>query len=169
MRKVIILFTLIAIALGVSSCQKKQAVCEPTPEVTPVVQEYQPVHHQNNVDLNEVEKYHYFYAPSTEIPKYVNVKYNQTEPYADPILVEYHYQNGDTFTYVISSDFGLWENEYGRLRVVIDEQATVWMQGQTKQGKFHEFIFYGDPSFNGTKIKPNSYYNHPDGMIKYVE
>lgn len=169
MRKVIILFTLIAIALGVSSCQKKQADCEPVPEAVPVVQEYQPVHIERTIDLNGLKTYHYFNAPLPQTPKYVDVKYNHSEPYASPILVEYHYKNGDSFTYIIPSDFGLWENEYGRLRVIIDEQATVWMQGQTKQGKFHEFVFYGDRSFNDTKIKPNSYYKHPDGLIRYVE
>ena len=58
------------------------------------------------------------------------------------------------YTYIIPETFGLWKNEAGKLRVVTDENYTVWVQGQTKKGKFHEFIFYADPKFNGTIINP---------------
>ena len=168
MRKTIIIFALIAVAIGVTSCQKKQEVCNQVHcQTEPVASPYQPVHMEISIDLNSGEKYHYFNAPTTGSAKFVTVKYDQKTPYAAPILVKYHYDNGDTYTYVIPSNFGLWNNEYGRLRVVVDEEATVWMQGQTKQGRFHEFIFYGNPAFNDKKIKPNSYYNHPNGVIKH--
>jgi hypothetical protein len=87
----------------------------------------------------------------------VAVNYSKKAPYVKPIEVKYSYKNGDTYTYVIPSTFALWQNEAGKLRVVVDRENTVWLQGQTKSGKFHELIFYGNPKFNGTKIKPNSY------------
>ena len=171
MRKCIILLTFFAIALSVSltSCQKK-SVKEVTTGFEPIVTPcYQPTHIKNIVDLSTVERYHYFSTPLSHPAEFVSVTYDPKTPYAEPILIEYHYENGDTYTYVIPADFGLWNNEYGRLRVVIDEEATVWLQGQTKRGKFHEFVFYGNPAFNGKKIKPNSYHNHPDGVITHLD
>ena len=78
----------------------------------------------------------------------------------------YVYPNGDTFTYVINNFF-VWPNQNGRDRIITDGDCTVWIQGQTKGGKFYEFVFYGDPKHNGSKIKPNSYRNLPAGEIKY--
>ena len=167
MKRFIICLTLIAIALSVASCKKKQ---EPAPVVSePVAEVYQPVHTEKIVDLATADRYMYFKAPAGVAAKSVKVNYDNKTPYAAPIVVKYSYENGDTYTYTIPAEFGLWENELGRFRVVIDEQNTVWLQGQTRKGKFHEFIFYGDPRFNGKKIKPNSYINHPAGVIKYAK
>ena len=167
MKNFIILFTFIAVALSVTSCKQKQ---EPTPTIQePVVEVYQPVHNGKIVDLAIANRYTYFPAPTGSTAKSVKVDYDNKTPYATPIVITYSYGNGDTYTYTIPNEFGLWENELGRLRVVVDDQNTVWLQGQTKNGKFHEFVFYGDPRFNGKKIKPNSYLNHHYGVIKYAK
>ena len=65
--------------------------------------------------------------------------------------------------------FIYWKNERGRFRVVIDHETTVWLQGQTKTGQLHEFVFYGNYHYNCEKISPNSYINHPTGVIEYIE
>ena len=165
MRNFIIYLAFIAIALSVTACKQKQ---EPAPVQEPPVEVYQPVHTSQTVDLAATDKYIYFRAPLNDVAQSVKVSYDAKTPYAAPIAIVYTYQNGDTYTYTIPKDFGLWNNEYGRLRVVIDKENTVWLQGQTRKGQFHEFIFYGNPKFNGKKIKPNSYINHPEGIIKYV-
>ena len=166
MKNFIISLAFIAIALSVVSCKQKQ---EPAPVITePVVEVYQPVHTSQTIDLSSAGKYTYFAAPLNDVAQSVKVSYDTQTPYAKPIVIVYTYSNGDTYTYTIPQDFGLWNNEYGRLRVVIDKENTVWLQGQSKKGKFHEFVFYGNPKFNGKKIKPNSYHNHPEGIIKYV-
>ena len=167
MKNFIILCTFIAVALSVTSCKQKQ---EPVPTIQePVAEVYQPVHTEKVVDLASANRYMYFSAPTGIAAKSVTVAYNNKTPYAAPIVITYSYENGDTYTYTIPTEFGLWENELGRLRVVSDNQNTVWLQGQTKKGKFHEFVFYGDPRHNGKKIKPNSYINHPYGVIKYAK
>ena len=166
MKKFIILLAFIAVALNVTCCKSPQ----PAPEVTePVVQVYTPVHTTNTIDPYSAKKYAYFAAPVDAVAQSVSVSYDKTTPYAQPIVIVYTYENGDTYTYIIPKDFGLWSNELGRLRVVFDKENTVWLQGATKKGQFHEFIFYGNPKFNGKKIKPNSYINHPHGIIKYVD
>ena len=162
-----IIFAFIAVALCVTSCKKEQPAPEPVKDPVPEV--YQPVHTGKTVDLASAETYSYFNAPTNNVAQFVSVKYDSKTPYKAPIVIEYSYSNGDTYTYTIPKDFGLWENEAGYLRVVTDKENTVWLQGQTKKGKFHEFIFYGNPKFNGKKIKPNSYLNHPAGVIKYAK
>ena len=160
------IFAMFAMLVMLASCaekKKEEPVVTPTP---PPVEVYQPKHKTTDVDLSAVKKYEYFNAPTTASAVSVEVKYNTT-PYVEPIEVKYAYSNGDTFTYVIPKNFGIWANEIGNLRVVKDADCTVWIQGQTKQGKFHEFIFFGNPKYNGTKIKPNSYRNPPVGEIKY--
>ena len=166
MKKYIIIFSLIAMAMSVSSCQKKQAE-QPVVEPEVIVEEYQPVHHHQTIDLAQADRYTYFYAPIDDYAQSVNVSYNHKCAYAAPIVITYYYENGDTYTYTIPQDFGLWKNEYGRFRVVTDSECTVWLQGQTKSGKFHELVFYGNPYYDGTKITPNSYINHPKGVIGY--
>jgi hypothetical protein len=166
MKKFIIFLAFIAVALIVNGCKKEQ----PAPEVIeePVVEVYKPIHQSTTVDPYSAKKYAYFAAPVNEAATSVTISYDHKTPYAQPIVIVYTYENGDTYTYTIPKDFGLWANERGRLRVVLDNENTVWLQGQTKKGHFHEFIFYGNPKFNGKKIKPNSYTNHPHGSIKYV-
>ena len=166
MKKFIILFMFIAVALGITSCKTNQPAPEATPE--PVVEVYTPVHTNTTVDIYSAKKYAYFAAPVNMVAQSVSVNYDRQIPYAKPIIIVYTYQNGDTYTYTIPKDFGLWNNEYGRLRVIVDKENTVWLQGQTRKGDFHEFIFYGNPKFNGKKIKPNSHIDHPNGIIKYV-
>ena len=151
----------------VFSCKEQKQESEPVQ--APVVEVYQPAYFDYMVALTNAKTYAYFNAPCDMAAKTVKVSYDAKTPYAEPIVIKYTYSNGDTHTYTISKDFGLWANELGRLRVVIDEYNTVWLQGQTKKGKFHEFVFYGDPKFNGKKIKPNSYTNHPVGVINYVK
>lgn len=149
-----------------TSCDKKKEAPAPAPE--PVVEEvYQPQHTSVTVDLKTIKKYNYTAAPEGQAATSVVVNYDQKKPYAQPVEIKFSYANGDTRTYVIPADFGLWKNQAGRFRVVSDNSCTVWLQGQTKKGKFCEFVFYGDPQYNGTKIKPNSYRNLPAGEIKY--
>ena len=154
----------IACMLAVSCGKKKEVpvVEEAQPEV------YQPRHEHIVVDLNNIQTYNYHNAPAAEAATSVAVNYDEKILY-QPVKIKYGYANGDTYTYVISDQFGLWENEAGRLRVVSDNEGTVWLQGQTKAGKFCEFVFYGDPKYNGKKIKPNSYRNLPAGEIKYCK
>lgn len=157
-----------AVAGMFASCDKenKESETAPVPE-PPKVEAYQPVHSSTTVDMKKIKKYAYFNAPMSTAAVSVQVLYDQNAPYVQPITVKYSYANGDTHTYTVPAEFGLWRNEAGRLRVVSDDKGTVWMQGQTKNGSFHELIFYGDPQFNGKKIKPNSYRNLPAGEIKY--
>ncbi|MBE6454495.1 MAG: hypothetical protein E7017_06425 [Alphaproteobacteria bacterium] len=160
------IFAMFAMLVMLASCadkKKEEPVVTPAP---PPVEVYQPKHQTTAIDLNTVKKYEYFNSPTSAPATSVEVKYNAT-PYTEPIVVRYTYSNGDTYTYEIPKNFGIWKNEAGKLRVVKDADCTVWIQGQTKQGKFHELTFYGNPKYNGTKIKPNSYRNLPAGEIKY--
>ncbi len=161
-------FAVFAVAGMLASCNKENKAPETAPEpVAPKAEAYQPVHQSSTVDLKSARKYAYFNAPTPTAAASVDVLYDRKAPYVQPVVVKYTYANGDTYTYTVPAEFGLWRNEAGRLRVVIDDKATVWLQGQTKGGKFHELIFYGDPQFNGKKIKPNTYRNLPAGEIKY--
>jgi uncharacterized protein YxeA len=158
MKKIIILLTLCALIVGSFTACKKEKKAEeiPTPPA-PVEKVYTPKHQSTTVELKGLKTYAYFNSPAQEVATSVAVNYSKKAPYVKPIEVKYSYKNGDTYTYVIPSTFALWQNEAGKLRVVVDRENTVWLQGQTKSGKFHELIFYGNPKFNGTKIKPNSY------------
>lgn len=165
MRKFIIMMLATA-CMFVVSCKdnkKEEVVTIPDP---PKQEVYQPKHQTTTVDFKTVKTYNYFKAPVTIAAKYVEIKYDEKQQYKKPLEIVYHYVNGDTYTYIINN-FGVWKNEAGKLRIVADDDNTVWVQGQTKSGKFHEFIFYGDPKHNGSKIKPNSYRNLPEGEIKY--
>lgn len=157
-----------AVVSMLASCSKKQEAVETNvvPE-TPKQEVYQPQHQSSTVDLSTARKYAYFNAPLDAPATSVAVNYDQKAPYAKPIEVVYSYANGDTFVYTIPAEFGLWKNSAGRFRVISDAECTVWLQGQTKSGKFHEFVFFGNPKYNGTKVKPNSYRNLPAGEIKY--
>lgn len=157
---------MLVIAVTVASCNKKEESV-PVPVQEPVKEVYQPVHQKQDIDLKKVRKYNYFQAPTAQPAKSVTVDYDQKTPYARPITVKYSYANGDTYTFIIPAEFGLWKNQAGKFRVVSDAEGTVWLQGQSKKGRFMEFVFYGDPKYNGKKIKPNSYRNPPAGEIKY--
>lgn len=168
MKKIIILFAFFAIALNViTSCQKKQCNEEQTVCEDPIVVPYQPSHIREIIDLKELNNYTYFNAPLGEPAISVNVKYDTKHPYTAPIIITYTFKLGNTYTYVIPKEFGLRTNEMGRFKIIQDEHFTVWMQGQTTNGKFYEIVLYGNEKFNGVKIKPNSHYNHPHGVIKY--
>lgn len=147
-----------------TACKAKKE--EPVVEQVTVKEEvYQPKHHSKTIDLSSIKTYEYVSAPTSEPATSVVVSNYQT-PYKEPIVIKYSYANGDSYTYTIP-DFGLWCNQNGKIRVITDKENTVWLQGQTKKGKFHELIFYGNPKFNGKKIKPNSYLNPPYGLIEY--
>ncbi len=165
MKKFIILAMCTMFCMLAASCGKKKQETDPAPK--PKTEVYQPRHVRVEVDLKNIKTYNYFSAPMSTPAKSYTVAYNTKVPYAQPIEIKYTYANGDTYTYFIPDDFGLWENEAGRLRVVTDTDGTVWLQGQTKAGKFCEFVFYGHPQYNGIKITPNSYRNLPSGEIKY--
>ena len=161
------LFLVLAMAcMLVVSCGKKQKEEVVTVPEPPKPEVYQPVHKSQIVDFKTAKTYAYNFAPSNVAAKAVEVNYDVREYYTKPIEVVFIYPNGDTFTYVLNN-FGIWDNENGKPRVIADDNCTVWIQGQTKYGKFHEFVFYGDPKYNGSKIKPNSYRNLPAGEIKY--
>ncbi len=149
------------------SCSEKKEENVPVEPAAPQEVAYQPVHQTSDVDLAKASKYTYFAAPMSAAATGVTVDCDKKVPYGQPIVVKFSYANGDTYTYTIPKDFGLWKNSAGRFRVITDDKCTVWLQGQTKSGKFHEFVFFGDPKFNGTKIKPNSYRNLPAGEIVY--
>ena len=152
-----------------ASCGKEKKV-ELTPAPEPVKEEvYQPTHQSATIDFKTAKKYNYFNAPTNSPATAVVVNYNEKTPYAAPIEVKFNYANGDTFTYTISAEFGLWKNQAGKFRVISDNDGTVWLQGQTKKGRFCEFVFYGNPKNNNSKIKPNSYKNLPAGEIKYCK
>ena len=171
MKKINVFLMLFAIALSIMvSCKEepKEQPVLPTPE-PPKKEVYQPQHQSTIVDLSSKKTYEYINTPSSQKAKSVVVDYDTKEAYAKPIIIKYSYENGDTYTYTIPKEFGLWENENGRLRVITDDNCTVWLQGQTKKGIFKEFVFYGNPNFNGKKIKPNSYLNLPAGMIQYCK
>lgn len=160
MKKFFKLFAIVAmLALMVSACKQKKEET-PVPE-TPKPVVHQPQHKSAVVDLKGAKTYQYVVAPMSVAAKSVKVTFDDKKVY-QPIVVEFAYTNGDTFTYTVPAEFGLWKNERGKWRV-LNDGSTVWMQGQTKQGKFHEFIFYGDPRNNAKKIKPNSY----TGVIAY--
>lgn len=166
MKKILGTVALCAICMLATSCGKKKEAPAPAPE--PVVEEvYQPQHSSETIDLKTIKTYNYISAPDGPAATSVVVNYDQKKPYTQPVEIKFTYANGDTRTYVIPASFGLWKNQAGRFRVVSDDACTVWLQGQTKKGKFCEFVVYGDPQFNGKKIKPNSYRNLPAGEIKY--
>lgn len=168
MRTFVKFLTVFAVSGMFVACNNKAKEPEPVPvPETPKEEVYQPVHQTTTVDLKKAKKYAYFNTPTAEAATFVEVLYGQKEQYVQPIVVKYAYANGDTYTYTIPEEFGIWRNEADRLRVIYDDKCTVWIQGQTKAGKFHEFIFYGNPQFNGKKIKPNSYRNLPAGEIVY--
>lgn len=155
------------VTILVCACQEKKPEPAPAP-VEPAKKEvYQPKHQSSTVDLKSIAKYEYVNAPFNEPAISVDVTYDPKVVYKRPIMIKYKYANGDSYTYTIPSEFGLWPNEAGKLRVITDDECTVWLQGQTKKGRFHELIFYGNPKYNGKKIKPNSYLNPPSGEIKY--
>lgn len=166
MKKIAVILPMFIVAGLFASCNNDKTEETPVPE-TPVQEVYQPVHKSSAVDLSTAQKYDYRNAPMDAPATGVTVSYDQKKPYTQPITVKYTYANGDSYTYTIPAEFGLWKNQAGKFRVVIDQDHTVWLQGQTKKGKFHEFVFYGDPKYNGTKVKPNSYRNPPAGEIKY--
>ena len=159
---------MVAIVGMLASCSDKKeetpVLVEPKPSQEVV---YQPVHQSFDVDLAKSRKYTYYAAPAATAATSVTVDYDAKTPYASPIVVKFGYANGDTYTYTVPATFGLWKNSAGRFRVITDDKCTVWLQGQTKSGKFREFVFYGDPQFTGKKIKPNSYRNLPAGEIVY--
>lgn len=166
MKSLMKVLAMFIIAMAVASCNKKQeSVPAPIPE--PVKEVYQPKHEQQEIKLDGLQKYNYFQAPQAQAAASVSVDYDAKTPYAKPIAVKYTYANGDTYTFIIPADFGLWKNQAGKFRVVSDAETTVWLQGQSKKGRFIEFVFYGNPKYNGTKVKPNSYRNPPAGEIKY--
>ena len=169
MKKFIILLMLFAASFSMmTSCQKKQTSVETQPVMEePVVNTPQVVHIYDTIKLKDLNHYTYFNAPNDEAVTDVCVKYDTKHPYAAPIIVKYTYQNGDTYTYIIPEEFGLRKNEYGRFRIIQDGFHTVWMQGQNNKGYLYEIVFYGDPQFNLSKIKPNSYFKHPYGSIRY--
>lgn len=160
MKQFMKMFAIIAMfALMVSACKQKK-VEAPLPE-TPKPEVYQSQHKTAVVDLKTAKKYHYVAAPMNTAAKTVTVNFDGKNPY-QTILVTFVYVNGDTFIYTVPDEFGIWKNEVGKWRI-LNDGSTVWMQGQTKQGKFHELIFYGDPRNNAKKITPNSY----TGVIAY--
>jgi len=164
MKKTIALFALVSM---LASCSQNSETTDPNPVPEPIEEAvYQPQHQSATIDLASAKKYDYRNAPLDKPATSVTVNYDKV-PYAKPIEVVYTYENGDTFTYIIPADFGLWQNSVGRFRVIKDAECTVWLQGQTKNGKFHEFVLFGRPEKNGQKIRPNSYRNLPDGEIKY--
>ncbi len=165
--KAIKLFALCAMVCMLAvSCKEKPA---PVPESVPeVAQPYEPQDVQQLIDLTKIGSYNYYDAPMAAAATSVVVNYDEKVLY-QPITIKYGYENGDAYTYTIPAEFGLWANENGRLRVVSDAEGTAWLQGQTKAGKFCEFVFYGNPKYNGKKIKPNSYRNLPAGEIMYCK
>jgi hypothetical protein len=159
MKKSIFILALCALVMCLmASCKNEAPKEESAPVEKPAVEEvYQPKHQSQTIDFKGLATYTYFKAPMATTAKTVTVNYNPKVVYEQPIVIKYTYENGDTYTYVIPKTFGLWKNENGKFRVVVDKQNTVWLQGQTSAGKFHELIFYGAPKNNEKKIKPNSY------------
>ncbi len=159
------LFAMFVMCVACGGQKEDSAQTKPAPE--PVKQEaYQPVHKSEAVNAMRCKKYNYYVAPKAEAATSVSVDY--TTPYKTDVSVKFTYKNGDTYTYSIAKTYGLWANEKnGKYKVVVDDKCTVWLQGQTYSGGYHEFVFYGDPQYKGTKIKPNSFKNLPAGEIKY--
>ncbi len=149
---------IVAIA-SLTSCGNKK-VEEKAPVQEPVKEEvYQPKHESQTIDLKGAKKISYYNAPTASPATSVAVNYDQKKPYAAPVEIVYTYANGDTYTYTIPAEFGLWKNSASKFRVITDADGTVWLQGQEKNGKRHEFVFFGDPKHNDAKITPNSYKN----------
>ena len=169
MKKSIILFAFFAIALSVMvSCQKKQPTNVTEPVEPEVAEVYQPVHQTEHIKLADLNCYTYYASPTTVAALDVIIKYDE-QPYAASTSVTYFYENGDTYTYVLPKEFAIRKNELGRLRIVQDQYHTVWIQGQNAKGMLYEVVFIGDPVHDGYKIRPNSYKNHPYGVIEYYE
>lgn len=171
MKKLFNLLVVAAMAGTLVACGNKETEKTSVEPVTPKpqVEEYQPVHKSTTVDPRSSKRYAYFNAPQETAAVNVMINYDSTNTAAAPIHVTYGYANGDTYTYTIPAGFYLRCNESGRPRIIVDIYNTVWIQGQRKGDEFHEFVFYGDPQFNGVKIKPNSYRNQPAGEIKYLK
>lgn len=163
-RKSIIMMMLAFACIVLVSCKQKT---QEVPYVEPVLEDeiYEPIATWKVVDYTSTT-YNYYNAPCNIAADCVEVVYDGYDIYACPIEIEYIYQNGDTYTYILE-DFGIWQNSEGSYRIIVDDECTVWVQGQTAAGKFYEFVFYGDPRYNGMKISPNSYRNLPAGEIKY--
>ena len=170
MKKIIQTIAMCVLVSCFCSCKNKpQEVIEPIPTPPAKQEVYQPKHQSSVIDLKSAKKYEYVNAPYNEPAISVELLYNNKVPYAQPITIRYKYENGDSYTYTIPSELGLRANENGKFRILSDKENTVWIQGQTRKGKFHEFVFYGNPKYNGKKIKPNSYLNPPTGEIKYQQ
>ena len=170
MKTIFKIIAMCVLIMSVCSCQKKKQepeVVEPTPPAPVEEKVYQPQHLSSVIDIGTAQKYEYINTPYDKAATSVELLYNNKIAYAQPITIKYKYANGDTYSYTIPAEFGLRTNENGKFRILSDNECTVWIQGQTKKGKFHEFVFYGDPKYNGKKIKPNSYLNPPAGNIKY--
>lgn len=164
MKKKSIIMMMLAIAcIMFVSCKQKE---EPVTYVEPVAEEvYEPVHTWYTVEYPSTT-YNYYCAPKDVAAECVEVIYDQADIYITPIEVVYTYENGDSYTYVLE-DFGIWKNSADMYRLIVDDDCTVWIQGQNKAGRFYEFVFYGDPQYDDLKITPNSYRNLPAGEIKY--
>ncbi len=161
MKKIILLC---AIAGLFTACANKQEEAPAAPaENTPVEEVYLPQHQTKALEAKELRKYNYYNAPTAAAASKVVVTYDEKNSSAKPIEVAFSYPNGDSFVYTLPAGFSLWKNSAGKVRIVSDGEQTVWLQGQTKKGKFCEFVFFGDPKHNGAKIKPNSY----TGKITY--
>lgn len=148
-----------------SACNNKEEENQnPTDVPAPPQEEvYTPTTDTVNVDLSTAKRVTYLDCPRADAAATVVVDYDQNVPYARPVTITYTYPGGDRLVYCMPANFGLWKNQNGKFRVVVDQYNTVWIQGSTKAGKFYEFVFVGDPQKNGVKIKPNSYKNE----IKY--
>lgn len=168
-KNVILMLFAIVLSVVVSSCKEEKKELATSVSETVEVKTYQPKHQSKVVDLSSKETYVYVNAPTKHKARSVTVDYDPKIPYAKPIVIKYSYGNGDTYTYTVPKDFGLWKNQNGKFRVITDDECTVWVQGQIRNGKFKELIFYGNPENNGKKIKPNSYYNLPVGLIRYCK
>lgn len=165
MKKILFSLSMTILMAGMfASCGNKKEA-EVVVNEPPKQEVYQPKHQAGTVDLKTTKTYNYVNAPMNARATSVRVDYDPKTLYK-PITIKYSYANGDSYTWTVPKEFGLWANEAGKLRVVSDNNCTVWIQGQTR-GKFLEFVFYGDPANNGKKVKPNSYRNLPAGEIVY--
>jgi hypothetical protein len=155
MKKSIIVMMLAIACICLVSC-KQQKEEKVTVEKAVVVEEvFQPRHNMQHVEYSS-ETYNYYNAPYSIAASGVEIANDES------VGVIFSYDNGDSFTFYLE-DFAIWKNSEGTPRVIVDDECTVWLQGQTRNGRFYEFVFYGDPQYNGQKITPNSYL----GEIKY--
>lgn len=173
MKKVLGFLAIFAMFVTASCNKTEEKVAEPVAPST-AVQEQQtvqsvatnPVVQTKALNAMKLKKYNYFAAPMDQAATGVVVDY--TTPYKSDVSVKFMYADGSTYTYTIAKTYGLWANlKTGKYKVVTDDQCTVWLQGSTYSGGYHEFVFYGDPKNNGKKIKPSSFKNLPAGQIVY--